>query len=69
MADAAAPDAAQQVVSAPTELPGGAAQGAAAAAAASAADAGEPSGAAAEEQRKRELEEGETIAIKVTFGE
>lgn len=67
MSDAAAPDAAQQPASAPTEPPAGAAQGAAAAAAAG-ASGGEPAGAAVEEQRKRELEEGETIAIKVTFG-
>ncbi|PRW58076.1 ubiquitin domain-containing UBFD1-like [Chlorella sorokiniana] len=66
MADAAAPAAAaQQPEPNPAEAAGGATEGAAAAGGAA---AGEPSGSGAEEQRKRELEEGETIAIKVTFG-
>ena len=70
MADAAAPLAAEQPATQAAQ-PAGAAEGARAAPAAgtTAAAAGEPSGSAHEEQRKRELEEGETIAIKVTFGE
>ncbi|KAI7839831.1 hypothetical protein COHA_006451 [Chlorella ohadii] len=76
MADAAAPDPAQPPAPGPAEpAAAGDAEAAAAAAPASAtapaaggAGGGEPSGSGAEEHRKRELDEGETIAIKVTFG-